>query len=189
MDTIVTMTRISRYLCRLLRHEPELAQLHMDEHGWVKIEELLTNVRKYPLTYELLTQIVETDDKGRYRINEDGTSIKCCQGHSIPWVRPELQEAEPPETLYHGTTAEAADLIFKSGHIDRMDRHHVHMHPDLAMAWRSARRRKGKRGVVLCIDAAAMAREGYAFLVSENQVWFTESVPTAYIRERLYDNP
>ena len=187
MEESENLTRVSRHLCRLLRHEPELAGLHMDEHGWVAVEELLTNVRKHPLTRELLERIVREDEKGRYRISPDGANIKCCQGHSIPWVKLELQEADPPEVLYHGTTTEAADLIFQSGHIDKMERHHVHLHPDLAMAWRSARRRKGKRGVVLVIDAAAMAREGYAFLVSENAVWFTESVPTAYIRERRYD--
>lgn len=187
MDRSENLTRISRYLCRLLRHEPELAQLHMDKHGWVEIEELLANVRKHPLSLPLLLRIVEEDEKGRYRISADGRRIKCCQGHSIPWVIPELEEAPPPEVLYHGTTAEAVSLIYASGRIDRMNRHHVHMHPDLDMAWRSARRRKGKRGAVLIIDAAAMAREGYVFLVSENQVWFTEAVPTAYIRQTLYD--
>ena len=181
------VTAISRHLCRLLRHEPELARLHMDEHGWVEIRELLEGCDRYPLTRQLLDRIVAEDDKGRYRISEDGTRIKCCQGHSIPWVKPELREEAPPAVLYHGTTEEAETLIFGSGHIDRMSRHHVHMHGDLSQAWRSARRRKGKRGVVLVIDAEAMAGAGFRFFQSENDVWFTDSVPADYIRDVLRD--
>lgn len=188
MDEQLNLTKISCYLCSLLRHKPERAQLHMNEHGWVEIEELLRNVRKYPLTRPLLEQIVREDEKGRYRISDDGTRIKCCQGHSIPWVQPELCPAQPPAVLYHGTTTEAVGKIFDSGHIDRMKRHHVHMHADLAAAWVSARRRRDKRAAVLCIDAAAMEDDGFAFLMSENDVWFTDAVPTAYIREVKYDS-
>lgn len=187
MTQEMDLTAVSRHLCRLLRHEPELARLHMDEHGWVEISELLENFGRYPITRQLLDRIVQEDDKGRYRISPDGTRIKCCQGHSIPWVQPELEEAAPPAVLYHGTTAEATELILESGRIDKMGRHHVHMHGDISQAWRSARRRKGKRGVLLVIDAEAMAAAGFRFYRSENDVWFADSVPTAFIREICRD--
>ena len=29
------MNELSKYLCLLLRHQPEKAELDMDEHGWV----------------------------------------------------------------------------------------------------------------------------------------------------------
>lgn len=35
-----------------------------------------------------------TDKKGRYRFNKEHTSIKACQGHSIPWVEPEVEYME-----------------------------------------------------------------------------------------------
>ena len=187
MEQNKDITAISRHLCRLLRHEPELAGLHMDEHGWVEIRELLERFDRYPLTERLLEQIVAEDDKGRYRISDDEQRIKCCQGHSIPWVQPELTEAMPPEVLYHGTTADAAEQILESGRIDKMSRHHVHMHMDIAQAWRSARRRKGKAGVLLVIDAQAMAAAGFRFYRSENDVWFADPVPTAFIRETIRD--
>jgi putative RNA 2'-phosphotransferase len=41
--------------------------------------------------------------------------------------------------------------------------------------------RRGK-AVVLRIDAAGMARDGYRFFVSDNGVWLTEHVPAGYIR-------
>ena len=34
------MSELSKYLCLLLRHQPEKAELDMDEHGWVSVEQL-----------------------------------------------------------------------------------------------------------------------------------------------------
>lgn len=174
---------VSMHLCRLLRHEPELVGLQVDAEGWADLDELVRKVKKYSLTRELVQEIVETDDKGRYRISPDGNRIKCCQGHSIDWVKPRLEVREPPEFLYHGTTAKAWGLIQGSGGIQKMGRHHVHLHDDEDMAWNSANRRKQEKGVVLVIAAKEMHDAGMAFLTSENEIWFTEEVPVSYIWE------
>ena len=42
--------------------------------------------------------------KGRFLFSEDGQRIKAYQGHTIPWVQPELEPLPPPQLLYHGTT-------------------------------------------------------------------------------------
>lgn len=172
---------ISVYLSYLLRHDPGAASLDMDRHGWVYTAQLLTNLQTtYPLTLEQLRRIVETDSKGRYRFSEDGSRIKACQGHSIPWVEPELTYGPPPAILYHGTTQAAWEKIQASGHIDKMARHAVHMQADAEKAWQSARRWH-QEPVVLEIDAARMARDGMVFGVSDNGVWCTERVDVIYI--------
>ena len=158
----------------------------MDEHGWVRIDQLIDNVNamgRVKLTRELIERIVETDDKGRYRISSDGEHIKACQGHSTPWVVPELEQRTPPEFLYHGTTGEAYEKIQKSGAILRMSRHAVHLHADEQMAWQVAERRKNKTPIVLKIASGEMANEGIVFSISENSVWFCEMVPVKYIVE------
>ena len=144
---------VSGYLSFLLRHHPETAGLDMDRHGWVSVAQLLNNTG---LPMERLERIVAEDDKGRYRFNEDKSRIKACQGHSIPWVEPELTYGPPPETLYHGTTAEAWAAI------------------QSARRWR-------KEPVVLVIDAGRMHRDGGVFGVADNGVWCAERVDTAYI--------
>lgn len=177
-------SRISKYLCYILRHSPSAASLDMDEHGWISIGQLIDNVNadsKVELTRELIEQIVETDDKGRYRISEDGKLIKASQGHSIPWVVPELEQRTPPEYLYHGTTQEAYEEIQKSGAILRMSRHAVHLHADERIAWQVAKRRKNKTPIVLKIASGVMTKEGIPFSISENSVWFCERVPVKYI--------
>lgn len=181
---IRTERDISVYLSYLLRHHPEAASLDMDFHGWVAVDQLLENLRDAcPLTREHLERIVAEDEKGRYRFSEDGDRIKACQGHSIPWVEPELTYGPPPAVLYHGTTAEAWEAIRASGYISKMERHAVHMQPDVEKAWQSARRwkKQGKTPVVLVIDAARMAADGVVFGMSDNGVWCTEQVDVRYV--------
>ena len=74
----------------------------------------------------------------------------------------------------------------KSGAILKMSRHAVHMQEDINKAWQSAERRKNKTPVVLKIAAGQMSHAGFDFSISENDVWFSERVPTEYIVEFIY---
>ena len=185
------MKKLSVYLSYLLRHHPEDAGLDMDAHGWVSVDALIDGINgrgKYALDREQLEQLVATDNKGRYRFNEDRSRIKCCQGHSIPWVIPELTWGKPPRYLYHGTTTAALKKIEADGAIRKMQRHAVHMQADEAQAWRSAERWR-LTPVVLMIDAECMSADGYAFGMADNGVWCTESVPVEYICDKLFKEP
>lgn len=179
---------LSKYLSFLLRHKPEDIHLEMDRHGWVSAEALIRGINDkhgLGLDYEKLKEIVDTDDKGRYRFSEDGQRIKACQGHSIPWIEPEMEYTAPPRYLYHGTTTAALEKILKSGAITKQKRHAVHMQADPAKAWQSAQRWH-LTPVLLKIDAKEMHKRGFAFGKTENEVWCTESVPTEFIAEKIY---
>ena len=177
--------KLSVYLSYLLRHAPETLHLAMDEHGWVSVNQLIAVINqdgRYTITKELLDSIVREDEKGRYRYNEKETKIKACQGHSLKWVKPEIVIETPPAILYHGTTLEAYNKIMQSKKISKMSRHAVHLYAEIDKARQSAKRRR-KPCIVLAINAAKMAANGYVFGVSENGVWLTEMVPTEYILE------
>lgn len=182
------MNNLSKYLCMLLRHNPDKAELDMDKHGWVSVTQLINGVNhfsNYKLDMALLEKIVAEDNKGRYRFDENHEKIKCCQGHSVPWVKPELTYCEPPEFLYHGTTTKSLEAILDSGAVKKMQRHAVHMQADENRAWQSAERWH-KTPVVLKIAAAEMSHDGYKFGVTENEVWCTEEVPVKYICDKIY---
>ena len=182
------MKELSKYLCLILRHQPEKAGLDMDSHGWVSTEQLISGVNRfsnYKLDRDMLEKLVSDDSKGRYLFDEKHEKIKCCQGHSVPWVEPELVYREPPDFLYHGTTAKALELIEKSGAVKKMKRHAVHMQADISKAWQSAERWH-KIPVVLKIDALKMFRDNFKFGITENEVWCTEEVPLKYICEKIY---
>ena len=179
----MSLTRLSVYISRLLRHQPEAIGLAMDTHGWVSVAELIEKINaaeRYHITEPILDEIVRTDNKGRFRYSEDGTKIKACQGHSISWVEPELTIDQPPEYPYHGTTEEKWQKIRESGAIHRMSRHAVHMQAEEEKAWQSAKRCH-RTPVVLKIAAPAMYADGAVFGVSDNGVWCAEQVPTRYI--------
>lgn len=173
------MSRDSKFLSRVLRHEPELIDLQIDAQGWVWIDELLRRLKKAGrgLSRDHLLEIVEANDKKRFTISEDGRRIRAAQGHSID-IDLGLPAVAPPDTLYHGTAAQSLDKIFESG-LNPGRRRQVHLSPEPETAT-GVGRRHGKP-VVLRVDAAKMHADGCVFYRSDNGVWLTDSVPAAYL--------
>ena len=125
-----------------------------------------------------LEEIVRTDNKQRYSFNEDKTKIRANQGHSIN-VDVELNEAVPPEILYHGTGEKYVESINTEG-LKPMSRLYVHLSKDIDTAV-NVGKRHGKP-VVYKISAGEMHRQGYEFYLSENGVWLTKTVPVNFIK-------
>ena len=166
-----TLIRTSKYLSLVLRHKPEAANVHMDEAGWVKVADLIKGARR-PLDMELLEQVVAENNKKRFEFNDDKTLIRARQGHSIP-VSLGYEPLEPPESLFHGTATKNLDAIREKGLL-RMRRHAVHLSADLNTAI-NVGQRHGKP-VVLVVKAREMWEAGGKFYLTDNGVWFTESV-------------
>lgn len=162
----------------MLRHRPELIGIHLDEGGWVAVDELLAGLAAHgtPMTRAQLERIVSTSDKQRFALR--GGRIRASQGHSVP-VDLGLTPVPPPAVLFHGTPERNVEPILRDG-LRRGARHHVHLSPDVATATRVGARRGRSR--VLAVDAAAMSRDGWVFLRSENGVWLVDAVPPAYLR-------
>ncbi|MDQ0749709.1 putative RNA 2'-phosphotransferase [Streptomyces africanus] len=170
--------KVSKYLSKHLRHQPERIGLALDEGGWVEIDTLIAaaTAHGFPFTRAELDHVVATNDKRRFAV--EGTRIRASQGHSVE-VDLGLPTATPPAYLYHGTVARNLDAIRAEG-LRPMDRHAVHLSPDRETATRVGARRG--RPVVLAVVAAAMHRDGHVFRVSANGVWLTEAVPPRYLR-------
>lgn len=169
------LTKKSKKLSLLLRHNPGLCNLKMDSHGWIVVSELCT---KMPILLSDLEEIVRTDNKGRYSFSEDKLKIRANQGHSVD-VDVELKEKEPPEFLYHGTGKKSLDSIWKEG-LKKMSRLHVHLSADQETALKVGSRHGVP--VVLRISAKEMYAAGHVFWLSENGVWLTSSVPTKFMK-------
>jgi putative RNA 2'-phosphotransferase len=172
------LVRISKYLAKHLRHEPERIGIELDEQGWVEVDVLLRAAAAHGFAIDPaeLHRVVEGNDKQRYAI-EDGR-IRANQGHSVE-VDLDLPVSVPPAYLYHGTVSRSLDAIRAEG-LRPMNRHHVHLSPDRETATRVGARR-GKP-VVLSVDAAAMQEAGHEFRVSANGVWLVDRVPPPFLR-------
>lgn len=174
------LVKLSKYLARHLRHQPEAIGLTLEPGGWVAVDALLAAARRHgvELTRADLDEIVARNDKRRFSFDETAQRIRANQGHSIA-VDLQLAPATPPDALYHGTSKATLGPILREG-LRKMRRQHVHLSRDIATALKVGSRHGAP--VVLLVDAATMARDGAEFYLSDNGVWLTESVPPHYLR-------
>jgi putative RNA 2'-phosphotransferase len=175
------LIKVSKYLSKHLRHQPERLGLVLAPGGWVEVEQLLQACARnsFPISRAELEQVVAQNDKQRFAFDESGRLIRANQGHSVE-VDLQLEAVEPPELLYHGTADPNVASILKSG-LQKMSRHHVHLSPDVETARRVGARHG--RPVILAVDAGAMHRAGHLFYRAQNGVWLAEEVPPEFLRK------
>lgn len=176
------ITKISKFLSYVLRHNPGEIGIELDEQGWIDINELIdkSNRKGQKITRELLDEVVQTNDKQRFAISEDGLLIRANQGHSLK-INLDLSPISPPPVLLHGTAKKSIATIKVDG-LKKMARHHVHLTENRMIAG-AVGRRYGKL-VKLEIDSRQMAEDGFEFYKTANGVWLVESVPAKYLKER-----
>jgi putative RNA 2'-phosphotransferase len=179
MTSIKELTAISKFLSLVLRHQPDMIRLTLDPAGWARVDELLAKAaasgRK--ISRDTLHHVVETSDKKRFSLSEDGTRIRANQGHSVH-VELGLAPAQPPDVLYHGTATRSLASVLGSG-LDKRKRHHVHLSTEVGTAVAVGKRYGAP--VLLVIDARKMHADGHVFFRSDNGVWLTDHVPPSYI--------
>ena len=171
------LTKVSKYLSFLLRHQPQAIGLNLDEQGWASVDELIAKTTDFELNDDLLKLVVETNDKQRFALDVAARRIRANQGHSID-VDLALEPITPPDVLLHGTADRFIDSIMSEG-LTKKKRHHVHLSEFESVAC-AVGRRYGKL-VLLKIDAKTMHQDGYQFFRSANNVWLVDSVPNIYI--------
>lgn len=171
--------RLSKTLARVLRHAPHEFGLDLAPGGWVPVDALLSALRERGTRLDLdgLRALVRDDDKERYTLDETRGLIRANQGHSVP-VDLQLEAAEPPDLLYHGTPGRSVEVILQGG-LSRMRRHHVHLSADVPTAVRVGTRRG--EAVVLVVAARAMREAGFVFFRSSNGVWLVDEVPARFL--------
>lgn len=172
------LVKISKYLSYLLRHKPEAIALELDTEGWANISELIGKTTDFELNKEILEIVVETNDKQRFSISDDGKKIRANQGHSIP-VDLNLAPIVPPQFLWHGTAKRFLGSIMDIGLVKKQ-RHHVHL-TELRAVARAVGNRYGK-SIILKVSAQEMSANGYEFFKSLNNVWLVDRVPPEFIQ-------
>lgn len=173
------LIKVSKYLSKHLRHQPDRLGIALADGGWVEVNALLQACARhqFAVTLEELREVVAKNDKQRFSFDATGARIRANQGHTVE-VDLQLDIAEPPPLLYHATPEKTLPLVL-SGGLQKMARHHVHLSHEMETPRKVAARR-GKP-VLLAIDAAAMRRDGFSFYRAANGVWLVDAVPTQYL--------
>ena len=117
------------------------------------VDDLLAAARShgFPISYDELVEVVETNDKQRFAFDASGELIRANQGHSVE-VDLQLEEREPPEVLYHGTVERFLPSILAEG-LNKGRRHHVHLSKDVE----TARKVGARRGKPVILDGRCRA--------------------------------
>lgn len=175
-------TDTSKFLSYVLRHEPEAIELTLDKEGWAVIDDLILRAgnKGYALDKDLIFNVVESSEKKRFTISEDGLRIRAAQGHSTQQVNITYAEKTPPDILYHGTATRFIAQIREQGLL-ALSRQYVHLSSDEDTAVQVGQR-YGKP-VLLKIKATDMYEKGFKFYQADNGVWLTAHVPYEFIQE------
>ncbi len=179
MPTEKENIKLSKFLSLVLRHQPELIGIEVDEQGWVSVSELRKKAAAYGKAFsmEMLEYIVDTNSKKRFAFSEDKRKIRASQGHSIE-IDLGYQPQVPPAILFHGTATHVVESILQSG-LEKRKRTHVHLSADHDTAIKVGSR----HGMPVIFEVAAkeMQAAGHLFYLSENGVWLTDAVPAEFL--------
>ena len=113
----MNLIQLSKAVSRVLRHEPWLYELELDDEGWVDLQDLILALQHQRpewkgLIKADLRRMIENSDKQRHEI--DGDRIRALYGHSLPG-RLRRKKAPPPALLYHGTRPFVEEMVVKDG--------------------------------------------------------------------------
>ena len=72
------LTKLSKYLTYILRHEPHAIGLKLDEEGFLNVEELVRNANASgkKITIEQVNQVVAENEQKLFTLSDDGQRIR-----------------------------------------------------------------------------------------------------------------
>jgi len=72
------LTKISKFLSFILKHNPQSIGLQLNADGWLNIDDLIKNANANgkSITREQVQTIVASHDEKRFALNDDGLQIR-----------------------------------------------------------------------------------------------------------------
>ena len=186
---------LSRYLCYVLRHNPQDLGIELDERGWTDMTlllERLFTVKRVRVSLGELERLALGDRRGRYGIQ--GDRIRANDGHTVQAVRLVFERAaEPPPLLFYGLSKDALGGILEAGALEPRgegsdgDAARIL----LVEAASEADRRSGcsaeEQPYIIVVEAARAARDGIGFWRSEEGHYLCDRLPAEYFLDQRPD--
>jgi len=72
------LTKISKFLSFVLRHEPQSIGMQLESGGWLNIDELIKNANANgkSITLAQVHEVVASGDEKRFVVSDDGLRIR-----------------------------------------------------------------------------------------------------------------
>lgn len=174
--------KISKNLTYLCRHGAVKAGLPIGRDGYIPLNDILTRNNFTGITLADIQQIVQTNDKQRFSLQErpDGWYIKANQGHSIEVPELDLtritrENVKDYPVVVHGTYHSPMKAIRRDG-LSVMSRQHIHFaigEPEKEGVISGMR---SSAEVMIYIDLEKAVNDGVPFYISENKVILTPGI-------------
>lgn len=183
---------LSKFLSLLLRHNPGLLDLQLDNEGWLscKVDDLAEKIKHSKdrlewVTVDEIRNVVDTDPKGRYEINDQGM-IRATYGHSIrlhPLDFPDDADSLPEFVYYAGSNFEL-DTMFRLGLIprERRDRQYLHLSVEMKDAY-SVAKNYTRYPRLIRIKTHDACESGIKFKQVSKFIVISEEVPPEFLEE------
>lgn len=161
--------RISKLLSLILRHRPDEFGLHMDEFGFILLEEVVEAVqqRYSAVAEEDIRDLIGTSRQHRFEIVEN--RVRALYGHSF-FVEMDGQPMEPPEFLYLCVAVDQGQRMKEEG-IRSEDRFYLHLSPTREVA--ESRAGTVDAPCIVAVRAAAAAADAELKFWSRGEVVLT----------------
>lgn len=174
------LKHLSKLLAVILRHKPDDFGIELDEYGFAPLDVVWQAIKtKYGERYTLtdLETVVAGDQNGKKRYEIADGHIRALYGHSTLQIT--YLPTVPPDLLYHGTNANALQLIRDEG-LKSMNRQYVHLTTNLDNAIIVAKRRTNDP-IILTIRAKEAHDAGLVFHQAEAEHYLVKSLPPDFI--------
>jgi putative RNA 2'-phosphotransferase len=189
--------RMGPFLASILRHRANELGLPYTPEGFVWLADLVARFPDYfrAITVEQWREIVASDGKGRFQLNESETAIRAVQGHDASMYQPQQdgqpgmseeaslyrmtrEEVAEQRVAFHGTPEKCVASILLTG-LNPGERQHVHMarRPDAEAGIRSSSDK------ILVINVDEVAGMGIVLYRSPNGVILADRIPPECIEE------
>lgn len=166
----------------ILRRYPDRFGLDISPDGWVNTQHLLRNVNSsgYVLTMDDIHEIMK-ETVTEYIFSQDRSLIRANYGHSLRLKLEDIvgDPSAPDGDLYHGTSAECAANILKSGLLPQM-RDHVFLTSDPVRAGEYGRRHGDP--VVLEISSKRCMEHKVLLFHPCAHIWLAYGIPAECIQ-------
>lgn len=187
MDLDKKFKKVSINLSKILRHQAIQRNIHIDDSGWVKLNDILKCNEFKKTSLNDIKYIVDNNEKKRFalELRNEEYFIRANQGHTINTVKDELLLNEIKldyiNNVVHSTFRKNYDLIKLSG-LCRMSRNHIHFAKSKNVS--SGIRKNAE--VYIYVDVNKAIKAGIKFYESDNGVILSPGIgkdgiiPTEY---------
>lgn len=178
---------VGRILAGMLRHFPDNYGVRLDDHGWIKIYNIIPVIRAQRRHFWWLTPfhieaLVRTDPKHRYQIN-DREEVRAAYGHTIPVNMDDQPTEGVPDKLYYQTTEEEMEFIRETG-ISPSDKSWIHLSLTPRQAYVSGMFHIDSPTVVE-VDVVGLRDKGIEVYMATDEVFLVSEIPPEFVGEKI----